>query len=200
MTLAFNAAANFNPLDQMYMPVFSSWRRRGSYPGIMDNPFINDSDRNSYNPKLRQFEDLAIERAVKNLSKSIEDGSGDRTLRDFEKFKKIYMNSQEYKWLTNGGTEELDKHILNELLAKKFEEKTGINLEEHIDNNIRGNFFSGLWTSLLSFGLDDYKSCDDINKELFGREKTFGDKIGTYIGSIINPIGFVIKGIRNLFS
>ena len=206
MTLSM--AGNFNPAQKMFIPAagvdYSAYLGANpgtygfnvpqlSFPtntiGAISNPIINPmlnrvglGNGYYYNPLQMRGESLKLNRNIKNLYNSISCGEADRVETDFSAFKSSYMQTAEYKMLTRGLTD-VDDKMVAELVAEKYRNTTGIDLAEHIDDGVRGNFTAGLWNG-MTLGIGQFKSNDDVKNELLGENISTGAKIAKTTGSV----------------
>ena len=184
MTVAFNAAANFNPADGMYMP--RTYNFRGMTPvsgfGVRGGvPCCGDGDINFTKLGADQ---VVMKSTAEDLADAIVNNNSSLILKRWDAFKSAFRNTAEYKRLEQafkGG--QIDEKYVNEMIANKFEQLTGQSIRQLVRDNAHGNFWSGVING-LTLGIAQDKSASKLQDKMLHSKETTGSKIVRTTGNV----------------
>ena len=187
MTVAFNAAANFNRADQMFMPAGMPMGLGGMVPvsgfgGVgMDLPYNQNGEINFTKLNADQ---IVMKSSAEDLADAIVNNNSKLILKRWESFKRAYMNTAEFKRLEQafkGG--EISEKYINEMIANKFEQITGQSIRKLVNENAHGNLVSGFING-LTFGIAQDKSAGKLQDKMVHSKESGGAKVVRTVGNV----------------
>ena len=187
MTVAFNAAANFNRADQMFMPTGMPVGFRGMAPvsgfgGVGMNLPCNQNGEINFT-KLNA-DQVVMKAAAEDLADAIVNNNSSVILKRWNAFKQAFMNTAEYKRLEQAfKSGEVNEKYINEMIANKFEQLTGQNIRKLVNESAHGNLVSGFING-LTFGIAGDKSSSKLQDKMLHSKETTGAKVVRTTGNV----------------
>ena len=189
MTLAFNAAANFNRANEIFMPanmpMGMGFRRMAPVSGFgRINGNIPYDKNGEINFTKLSADQVVMKASAEDLADAIVNNNSSIILKRWDAFKQAFKNTAEYKRLEEafkGG--EINEKYINEMVANKFEQLTGQSIRNLVRENAHGNLVSGFING-LTFGLAGDKSSSKLQDKMLHSKETTGSKIVRTTGNV----------------
>ena len=205
MTIAFNAAGNFNRADEMFMPRNYAFRGMTPISGFGRPGCIPYNGEGEINFTKLNADQVVMKASAEDLADAIVNNNSKLILKRWDTFKNAFKNTAEYRRLEQafkGG--KIDEKYINEMVASKFEQLTGQSIRQLVRENAHGNFMSGIINGLTLGIAQDKSESKLLDKMLHSKESTGssvtrtvgnvagGAAIGAAIGSVVPGVGTAV--------